>query len=168
MTNALPELRQAFARELPLPEICDELVSELCRNGFVRSGETIARAAHRPTLPPELQSAARKIRAALAAKKPPSCAEHAPDATSQQALRFLRDRGELVELTGDVVLAIEQFTKMRDAIVAFLRKNESGTASELRQLLGTSRRVIIPFLERLDRDGVTRRIADKRVLAKPN
>ena len=39
-------------------------------------------------------------------------------------------------------------------------------ASELRQLLGTSRRVIIPFLERLDRDGVTHRIGDKRVLGK--
>ncbi len=163
---ALSELRQAFAHELPLPEIFDALASELCCNGFVRTGEAIARATHRPTLPPQLQSAAQKIRDALAAKKPPSCAELAPDATSQQALRFLRDRGELVDLTGEVVLATEQFMKMRDAIVAFLRKNNSGTVSELRQFLGTSRRVIIPFLERLDRDGVTRRVADKRVLAK--
>jgi selenocysteine-specific elongation factor len=165
---ALSELRQAFAHELPLPEIFDALAAELCRNGFVRTGEAIARATHRPILPPQLQSAARKIRDALAAKKPPSCAELTADATSQQALRFLRDRGELVELSAEVVLATEQFVKMRDAIVAFLRQNNSGTASELRQLLGTSRRVIIPFLERLDRDGVTRRIADKRVLAKLN
>jgi selenocysteine-specific elongation factor len=163
---ALSELRQAFAPELPLPEIFDVLASELYFNGFVRSGDAIARATHRPTLPPQLQSAARKIRDAIAAKKPPSCAELAPDATSQQALRFLRDRGELVDLTGEVVLATDQFMKMREAIVAFLRKNNSGTVSELRQFLGTSRRVIIPFLERLDRDGVTRRIADKRVLAK--
>jgi len=66
------------------------------------------------------------------------------------------------------VLATTQFMKMRDTIVAFLRENNSGTSSELREVLGTNRRVIIPFLERLDRDGVTRRIADKRVLAKPN
>jgi selenocysteine-specific elongation factor len=165
---ALSELRQAFAHQLPLPEIFDVLASELCRNGFVRAGEAIARTTHSPTLPPQLQSAARKIRDALAAKKPPSSAELAPDVTSQQALRFLRDRGELVDLTSEVVLATEQFVKMRDAIVAFLRENNSGTASELRQLLGTSRRVIIPFLERLDRDGVTRRIADNRVLAKPS
>jgi selenocysteine-specific elongation factor len=164
---ALLELRQAFAGELPLPEIFDLLVSELCRHGFVRTGEAIARATHRPTLPLQLQSAARKIRGALAAEKPPSSAELAPDATSQQALRFLRDRGELVELSAEVVLATERFVKMRDAIVAFLRENNSGTASELRELLGTSRRVIIPFLERLDRDGVTRRIADKRILARP-
>ncbi len=165
---ALSELRQAFTRELPLPEIFDMLASELCRTGFVRTGEAIARATHRPTLPLQLQSAARKIRAALAHKKPPSSAELAPDATSQEAFRFLRDRGELVELSPEVVLATEEFVKMRDTIVAFLRENNSGTASELREFLGTSRRVIIPFLERLDRDGVTRRIADKRVLAKPN
>jgi selenocysteine-specific elongation factor len=165
---ALSELRQAFARELPLPEVFDVLVSELCRNGFVRTGQAIARAAHRPTLPLQLQSDARKIRDAVASKKPPSSAELAPDATSRQALRFLRDRGELLELNAEVVLATEQFVKMRDAIVAFLRQNNSGTASELREVLGTSRRVIIPFLERLDRDGVTRRIADKRVLAKPS
>jgi selenocysteine-specific elongation factor len=71
-----------------------------------------------------------------------------------------------MELNDDVVLASEQFAKMRDAIVAFLRENNSGGASELRQLLDTSRRVIIPFLERLDRDGITRRIGDKRILAK--
>jgi selenocysteine-specific elongation factor len=168
MTNARSELRQAFTCELPLPEIFDVLTSELCLNGFVRTGEVIARTTHRPTLPPQLQRAAQKIRAALAAKKPPSSAELAPDATSQQALRFLRDRGELVELSAEVVLATDQFMKMRDAIVAFLRKNNSSTASELREFLGTSRRVIIPFLERLDRDGVTRRIAEKRVLAKPS
>ena len=94
---ALSQLREALARDLPLPEIFDVLVSELCSSGFVRSGETIARATHRPTLPPQLQSAAAKIRAALAAKKfdPPSRAELAPDATSQQALRFLRDCGEV-------------------------------------------------------------------------
>jgi selenocysteine-specific elongation factor len=121
-------------------------------------------------LPPQLQAAATKIRAVLAAKKfdAPSRAEITPDAASRQALRFLRDGGEVVELNEEVVLAMEQFTKMRDAIVAFLRKNTSAGASELRQLLGTSRRVIIPFLERLDRDGVTRRIGDKRVLAKQN
>jgi len=100
---------------------------------FVRTGEAIARATHRPTLPLQLQIAAQKIRDAFAAEKAPSSAELAPDATSQQALRFLRDCGELVELSAEVVLATEQFVKMRDAIVAFLRENNSGTASELRE-----------------------------------
>jgi selenocysteine-specific elongation factor len=166
----LSGLRQELAPDFPLQEIFDLLVSELCHSGFVRTGEIIARTTHRPSLPPPLQDAAARIRGVLAAKKfdPPSRAGLAPDTTSQQALRFLRDCGELVELSGEVILATEQFLKMREAIVAFLRKNNSAGASELRQLLGTSRRVIIPFLERLDRDGVTRRIGDKRVLAQPS
>mgnify|MGYP003693930613 CR=1 FL=1 len=57
--------------------------------GLFALAKRIARATHRPTLPLQLQSAARKIRDALAAEKPPSSAELAPDATSQQALRFL-------------------------------------------------------------------------------
>jgi selenocysteine-specific elongation factor len=121
-------------------------------------------------LPPQLQSAAARIRTTLTAKKfdPPSRAQLAPDAASEQVIRFLCDSGEGVELSAEVVLATEQFAKMRETTVAFLRKNNSGSASELRELLGTSRRVIIPFLERLDRDGVTRRIGDKRVLTQPN
>jgi selenocysteine-specific elongation factor len=167
---ALSQLRETLAPDFPLPEIFDVLSSELCSSGFVRTNERIARGTHRPSLPPLLQSAAAKIRAVLEAKKfdPPSRAELAPDATSQQALRFLRDCDELMELSSEVVMATEQFAKMRDAIVAFLRKSDSAAVSELRQLLGTSRRVIIPFLERLDRDGVTRRAGDKRILAKPS
>jgi selenocysteine-specific elongation factor len=38
--------------------------------------------------------------------------------------------------------------------------------SQLRQALGSSRRVMVPLLERLDRDGVTRRTGDKRMLCR--
>jgi len=38
----------------------------------------------------------------------------------------------------------------------------------LRQHLNTNRRVIIPILEKLDKDGVTLRQADSRVLKKPH
>jgi len=36
--------------------------------------------------------------------------------------------------------------------------------SDLRQALATSRRIMLPILERLDRDGVTLRQGDKRIL----
>jgi selenocysteine-specific elongation factor len=45
-----------------------------------------------------------------------------------------------------------------------LRKKRSATASELRQALNTSRRVIIPLLEKMDTKGITRRDGDKRML----
>ena len=164
----LARLRSVLAGEMPLPEVFDALISELCENGFVHSGETIQRASHQPTLPNSLQSAGARIRAALAAKPfdPPSCKELAPDAISQQALRFSCDTGEVTKITDDVFLSSEEFAKMRDAVIKFIRANGSASVSDLRQTLGSSRRVIVPFLERLDRDGVTRRAGDKRTLAR--
>ena len=166
----LAQLRSALARDLPLPEIFDAVVAELCKNGFARAHETIKRAAHRPALPPQLQPAGAKIRAALAAKPfdPPSRKELAPDALSQQALRFLRDTQEILEISADVVLTSDAFLKMRQIVSDFIRAKGAASVSDLRQALKSSRRVVVPFLERLDRDGVTRRIGDKRVLASPS
>jgi hypothetical protein len=48
----------------------------------------------------------------------------------------------------------------------YLRKNGEATASELRKALKTTRRILIPLLEKLDRDGVTARRGDVRVLRK--
>jgi selenocysteine-specific elongation factor len=150
-----------------MPHLFEALLADLSRRDFVRAGVLIRRPTHRAVLPDRLKTAALRIQAALAnSSAPPSRTELTPDPVSQHALRFLRDTGSVVELNGEVVLAQDQFGKMRDTVVAFLRKNNSAATSELRQLLGSSRRVIVPFLERLDRDGITRRIADKRVLAR--
>jgi len=54
---------------------------------------------------------------------------------------------------------------MKNAVADFISKNGPATVSELRQALETSRRITVPFLEKLDRQRVTRRIGDKRVLA---
>jgi selenocysteine-specific elongation factor len=164
----LSRLRTVLGAEMPLPEVFDVLISELGRNGFVRSGETIQRATHRPTLPDSLQASGARIRTALATKSfdPPSRKELAPDPLSQHALRFLCDTGEVVKITDDLFLGSEGFAKMRDAVITFIRGKGFATMSDLRQTLGSSRRVVVPFLERLDRDGVTRRMGDKRTLAR--
>ena len=90
--------------------------------------------------------------------------ELAADAASQQALRFLLQSGEAIELDAETVMLATNYGKATDAIKAHLQRIAGATASELRQLLNTNRRVIIPLLERLDREGVTVRQGDKRVL----
>src|SRR5205814_9342093 len=164
----LSKLKSELISVLSISEMYEPLVADLHHHGFTRSSDTIRRADHQPTLPRELQTAVGRIRSVLVENKvDPACrAQLAPDLISQQALRFLRSSGEVVELNGDIVLATTQFEKMRESVIDFLHKNNSAATSQLRHLLGTSRRIIIPFLERLDRDGITRRIADKRVLAK--
>jgi selenocysteine-specific elongation factor len=51
-------------------------------------------------------------------------------------------------------------------VTEFISKNGPSTVSQLRQALGSSRRVMVPLLERLDRDGITLRAGDKRMLCR--
>lgn len=50
----------------------------------------------------------------------------------------------------------------RDAAARLARLEQPFTTSAARQDLGTSRRVVLPLLDRLDRAGLTRRLADDR------
>jgi selenocysteine-specific elongation factor len=162
----LNELRATLAAVQTHGEIFGELVADLCRSEFVHASAVIRRTGYRPTLPEKLKAAGAMLRAALAAKPfdPPSRQTLAPDARAQQALRFLIETGEAVEINADVVLAAEALARAGESIRRFLREHGPATVSELRQLLDSSRRVVVPLLERLDRDGITLRQEDKRVL----
>ena len=107
------------------------------------------------------------MRATLAAAPlaPPGRGQLAADRTGQAVLEFLASSGEVVQLDQDVVLPADAYEQARAAVVAYLRRNGSATTSTLRTAVGTNRRVIIPLLERLDRDGVTLRVGNERRLA---
>jgi len=161
----LNELRTAL-REQPA-DVFEALIADLCADHFVRKGSVIARIAHRPALPAELQPVAEKIRETLA-KKPfdsPPRREIDTDLHTHRVFRFLIEMGEVIEIGSDVVLLRENFARMKDTVIHFVSKNGPATVSELRQRLQSSRRIMVPFLERLDRDGITRRAGDKRILA---
>lgn len=151
-----------------VPVVFEALTADLRTRGFAPSDVCIRRQSHRPVLPPRLQAAGERVRAALAAKpfEPPSRAALAPDASAQAALRFLLETGEAVELNAETVVLAGGFARMRATVVRHLREQGPATASELRQSLQTTRRIVVPLLERLDREGVTRREGDCRVLPK--
>jgi selenocysteine-specific elongation factor len=160
----LGELRSAL--RIQEPELFESLVSDLCDGNFVRKGSIIARASHRPTLPVHLQPVEKRIREALIGKPfdPPSRKTIESDPEARQVMRFLIENGDVTELVLDVLLLRESFERMKSQVAEFISKNGPATVSELRQALGTSRRVMVPLLERLDRDGVTTRGGDKRRL----
>jgi selenocysteine-specific elongation factor len=146
--------------------VFEALIAELCAGDFVRKGSAIARNSHQPVLPARLQPVERKIREALSQKPfdPLPRREIELDRGAQHVLRFLIEKDEVIELGSDAVLLRENFEHMRARITEFISKNGPATVSELRQALESSRRIMVPLLERLDRDGVTRRVRDKRML----
>ena len=161
----LNDLRTALRDQIP--DVIGALVADLCTDDFIRARSTIARRTHRSALSSEMEPTAKNIRERLSTKPldPPGRNEVAPDARSRSALRFLIEKGEAIEIASDVVLSREAFAQMKIVIVAFLQKHGTATVSQLRQELGTSRRIIVPLLEYLDRAGMTRRVGDTRELS---
>jgi selenocysteine-specific elongation factor len=160
----LNELRGEFSSLAPA--VFDALIGNLCASDFVRVGSTIANRSHRANLPPEMRATADKLVAALALKPfdPPRRKELATHPRQQQALRFLIEQGDVVEISDDIVLLRDSSDKMRTTVSDFIATNGPATASQLRQQVATSRRVMIPYLEHLDRTGVTQRSGDLRQL----
>jgi selenocysteine-specific elongation factor len=160
----LSELRSAL--HIQDAEVLESLVADLCKGDFVRKGSVVARTSHRPTLPAHLQPVEKRIRETLTGQPfdPPSRKAIESDPRARQVVRFLIENGDVTELALDVVLLRESFERMKSQVAEFISKNGPATVSELRQALGSSRRIMVPLLERLDREGVTRRVDDKRSL----
>lgn len=77
----------------------------------------------------------------------------------------LVDLGQLRPLNDEVVYTNQEYEMTCDRIRKFLTKNKSINAAETRDLLDTSRKYAIAFLEHLDDIKVTKRVGDYRQLA---
>jgi len=161
----LSQLRAALRDQAG--HIFEALIEDMCSDDFVRRESMIARRSHQPALPARLRPAAAKIREALSKKPfdPPARREIEADQHAQRVLRFLIESGEVIEIASDLVLSRENFERMKNAVADFISKNGPATVSELRQALESSRRIMVPFLEHLDRAGITRRAGDRRRLS---
>ncbi|HEY2800337.1 MAG TPA: selenocysteine-specific translation elongation factor [Chthoniobacterales bacterium] len=148
--------------------IINAVVADLVACDFIRRDETIARRSHQAELPASLDAASAEILRQLSEKPfdPPTAKAVTPNQDAHKAMRFLIASGRVIQLDANLVLAAAAFEKMKGVIVSFLGKKAGGaSASEIRQELQTSRRILIPLLEYLDRKNVTRRKGDLRILA---
>ena len=163
---SLTDLRNTLTKDFPLDDLFDSLIARLCEHGFARSGTVIQRTSHRPQLPEPLRAAGEALRRALSAQplEPPSRKELAPDVSSQRALKFLIESGEVIEISAELVMSAAAVAQATAQVRAFMAKHGPATVSEVRQSLGSSRRVVVPFLEYLDRSFVTVRHGDRRAL----
>lgn len=103
---------------------------------------------------------ARTLLAALGAHpfSPPTPAELG---ARPAIVRGLLREGLLIDLDG-VVFTAEALSQARERVRAGLREHGSLTVSQVRDLLGSSRKYVLALLARLDAEGVTRRRGDDR------
>jgi len=162
----LTELKQLIPKAQLTDHLFSVVVSHLCEGGFARQDSLIMATSHLPSLPRRLQQASEKLQSTLRNRPldPPSKEELATDKFSQEALHFLIQTGEVVEISKKLVISVAAFAHAKDTITAFLQRQGSASTSEIRRELGTTRRIAIPLLEMLDRNGITRREGLQRML----
>ena len=85
---------------------------------------------------------------------------------ARRAMTRLTADGRAVQVSSGLYFSREAVAQARATIEEHLRTHGSVLAREARDLLGTSRKFVVPLLEYFDAQGVTRRQGDERVLKK--
>lgn len=147
------------------------LLAALSEAGRVIVTESTVRLpGHAPKLDAVQQKLADEIEAWFksAGVNPPLPAEieqkHGPK--SRAIIALLAERGELVKMAPDMFFHRDAVQAAERALVEHLTKNGRTTVAEFRDVIGSSRKYVVPLLEYFDSKRVTRRAGDLRTLAK--
>ena len=83
-----------------------------------------------------------------------------------EILQYLLRQGILVKIADDIYFHRDVLNKAKQMLVDYFKINKEISIGEIRDLLTTSRKYAMPLLEYFDRQRLTRRIGDLRVIGK--
>ena len=158
-----------LAKKLKInPEQQPAVVEHLVSAGQIRIDKGLLKlAGHQAQLNPDQQRLQGRLHARLSASplSSPTRKEFIDeDPKFEVVINFLKDKGDIIELKGGILLTRRDFEKVSESLVEYLKKARKATASDIKTHLKTSRKYVIPLLERFDQMGITRRDGDYRVL----
>ena len=156
---------------LTLPkEAFSHLVTALVNAGkIVHEEDIIALATHKPQLSREQEMVVSKIIGLFdkSRSRPPTKKKLAAQIPGcEDIIHFMCQQNMLVELADGVLFEQKHYQSVKSEIIKFLEKNGSISIQDVHSLLGFSRKYTIPLLSNLDKEGITRREGDVRVLVK--
>ncbi len=148
-------------------ELVDVAVSRARERGAIEtSGGVIRAAGWTPRLTERQRETLQRIEQTIrdAASEPPSLSELEPrfGADAADLLRLLERDGRVVAVEPQRFYAASSLTSLVDRLRAGMEPKREYSPAELRDLLGFSRKFLIPFLEYCDRQGITVRTAAGR------
>lgn len=166
------DLRAKSGRRVK-PEIFRAAVEQLAKDQKLDlQGETVKRAGAQVTLLPEEQRARDQIENAFARAGltvPPVkevLAQLAVEAKrAEKLLQMLLKEKKLQRVSADLIFHANALLEMRQKVAVYKKaKSERISVPAFKELAGISRKYAIPLLEYLDRERVTRRAGDERVI----
>nr|HPR04526.1 selenocysteine-specific translation elongation factor [Deltaproteobacteria bacterium] len=155
------------------PKLFHRVLQDLVRKGeLAESGHTISESGFSASLAADRTGLSDRMAALIekAAFEPPRVAELVETLriSAKEALEilgFLCREGRLVKIKDDIYLSKTNEEALRARVREFIEKNASMAATDMKAVVGVSRKFAIPYLEYLDRIHFTMRVGDVRKLA---
>ncbi len=161
-------LRVALLPRLPDPALFDSLLEEMISpcGGHVREKTTVRAASFKGAVSPEVSKACEAARAAMNSDRlnPPAVAAYTLTPAMKAAMSHLFKTGEVIYVTPEIAMLADAAAELRARILNFLEEKGRATMSEIREAAGLTRRILVPFCERMDKEGHTVRHGDFRVI----
>ena len=150
-------------------EVIDEALNRLAGAGRIELKSSLARpSGWAPTLDTREQALADAIMHEISVRpsEPPNVAELTGKFGSEAPalLRKLERDGQLERVSDDRYYSLAAITQIKDTLRSRLEPGRTYAPAELREVLGVSRKYLIPLLEFCDRAGVTERTAGGRAI----
>jgi selenocysteine-specific elongation factor len=154
------------------PRLFARLLAQLVEKGeLVTEGDHVRAPSHRPASGAAGGALKAQVAAALerGGLTPPWLAElpaalRAPADEVAAVLKLLAAEGRAVRVTSELYFDAGAVEKLRERLVVHLRAKREISTQEFKDLVGATRKHVIPLAEYFDREKVTLRVGDKRVL----
>jgi len=142
-----------------------EVVAERDRPGSATTGGLIRLPGFTPGFTPDQQRLVEQVvqRFSMSPYTPPGRSE-VEAMVGSEVLAALIEQGRLIKLGEGVLFLRATYEDAVAKIVGYIRIHEKVTVAEARDVLGATRKYILPLLEHMDALRITRRIGDDRVL----
>jgi selenocysteine-specific elongation factor len=184
LVNRVSSLLAAYHRGYPLrpgmpkeglrtrlevePRLFQRLLQRLIVEGQIsESGPLLKLAEHTVSLTPEQEGQAADLLELLRrhGPAPPDRADFERElSVSPELTQVLLDRGQLVEVSADLLYPKEVYDQMVGRVVDAIRRQGPITVAGVRDLFDTSRKYALALMGHLDERKITRRVGDERVL----
>ena len=171
MSEGVP--REALREQLfahGAPAVFDLALAELAASRTVAARDRVALATHRLALTPEEERARAAIERAYrdSGLKPPDAGAIAatagiPPAVADRILKLLQRQKVLVKVDG-LLFHEEALSRLKADVSALKSAAARIDVATFKERFGVTRKFAIPLLEYLDRERVTRRVGDARVV----
>ena len=140
------------------PQVLARLVSEEI---VAEDGALVRSPNHETTLSPEQE---RQVQAYIGGLESEPFSPPTGNNIDTELLSLLIDEKKVVKVDGTVVFSAEAYRRMVESVTQYIGENGKITVAEARTLLNSSRKYVLPLLEYLDQQRITRRRGDERVL----